>query len=154
MNVDFFQVASYGDWLIGAERSSGRIEIREINNMGIKVHSIPAIFQQVFMRSCMSRSKIVCTFNRVFVIVENFLIFISDEDSIITVDLDEGFNMLYTLIENASHFSLNKNVMSVISSDRMVTRYKINDGFKPETIKSNPIYQSKTYEFHTICRIW
>ena len=85
-------------------------------------------------------------------IVENFLIYISDEDSIITVDLDAGFDLKFTMIENACHFSINKNVMTVISSDRMVTRYKINDGFKPEVIKSNPVYQSKTYEFHTICK--
>lgn len=86
-------------------------------------------------------------------IVENYLIFTSDEDSVITVDLDEGFNLRYTLIENASHFSINKNVMCAVGIDRVVARYIIGDKFVPEMVKSKAIFQSKSYEFHTICSL-
>lgn len=49
---DYFQIASYGDWLVGAESESGLIIICRIDDPANPVHKIPIPYQKSFQSNC------------------------------------------------------------------------------------------------------
>jgi hypothetical protein len=50
--LDFFQVATYGDWIVGAESESGKIVVRELTNLSNVVHTISQPYKKTFMNDC------------------------------------------------------------------------------------------------------
>jgi hypothetical protein len=79
--------------------------------------------------------------------------FTSIEDSLLIVDLDGGFKVYQTFVELVCHFSVYRNTLCVVSSDRSISRFKVEENAKLTLIKSSTVEKSKKYSFHTICKI-
>ena len=152
VDPDFFQVATYGDWIIGAECESGKIVIREFKNPTHLIHKLGPQYKKAFMNDCNSYLP-VCTFNRVFIIMENYLFYTSLEDSLLIVDLDDGFKVRETFVELVCHFSIYRNIMCLVSADRTISKFKIRENAELLLIKASVVEKSKRYSFHTICRL-
>lgn len=104
------------------------------------------------MNDC-SLCLLVCNFNRVFIIMENYLFYTSMEDSLLIVDLDDGFKTTQTFVEQVCHFSIYRNILCLVSADRAISKFKIGENAELALIKASAVEKSKRYSFHTICRL-
>lgn len=84
--------------------------------------------------------------------MENYLIYISDENSLLTVNLEDKFLVKQTCVELVCHFSIYRNIICVICSDRTIQKFKIGDSAELSLIKVTTVEKSKKYTFHTICK--
>lgn len=86
--------------------------------------------------------------------MENYLIYTSVEDSLLIVDLDDKFKVKQTFVELVCHFSIYRNILCVICSDRSISKFKIGEQAELTIIKSSTVEKSKKYNFHTICTLY
>lgn len=85
--------------------------------------------------------------------MESFLIYISHENKLLIVDLDKDFKINETLVDSTNHFSINRNMLCSINSNRTIEKYKIEENGTLQLMKAVVVFKSKKYIFHTICTV-